>query len=367
MHCQLLKQHYPYKLNFGRLAPIFLGCFYLSVQAHEIRIQSESISNKGYLNHGYWQAQNLSTRDTPVIGYADQYIRAQAQFGFLGLFIETRATASFVGNSNALTLAAKNNTTMDTSAEGKFDIKGQFKSFEFDALGLQMSSAPDQNIRWSLSPKLISLNKFTSGSGSGTYNNLGGNQTLNGDTFQESMASYGFKRDAYAMTLSQGFSVDAAIEGDIGPSLWSVQATNLYSDIQAKGIYFSNDKYQVSKTGDRFNFLQNAPVTGTYGQTDKSFTLPQIIRSTYQFQPQQSRWSGKLGGITIEGQTIPWVGVGYQKGSIKLEMNAYDLEVVQWVLQAKNLILPGFDLKFSVSVVPQGQTQSAFTSVSYSF
>ena len=64
---------------------------------------------------------------------------------------------------------------------------------------------------------------------------------------------------------------------------------------------------------------------------------------------------------------IPWVGVGYQKGSIKLEMNAYDMEVVQWVIHAKDLIKPGFDIKFSVSVVPQGQTQSAFTSVSYSF
>ncbi len=367
MHSQLLKQNQFSNSNFGRLAPIFLGLFHLSVQAHEIRIQSESISNRGFMTNGYWQAQNLSTRDTPVIGYADQYLRAQAQVGVYGLFIEKRATASFVGNSNALVLAANNNASLDTSVQGKIDIKAQFKSFEFDALGLQMSSAPEQSLRWSVSPKLISLNKFTSGSGSGTYTNLGGNQTLNGDTFQEGMVSYGFKRDTYAMTLSQGFSVDVAIEGDVGPSLWSVQATNLYSDIPAKGIYFSNDKYQVSKTGDRFNFLQNAPVTGTYGQTDKSFTLPQIIRSTYQFQPQQSRWSAKLGGITIEGQTIPWVGVAYQKGSIKLEMNAYDLEVVQWVLQAKNLILPGFDLKFSLSVVPQGQTQSAFTSISYSF
>ena len=359
--------NYLFESNFGRLAPFFLGLFYLSAQAHEIRIQSESVSNRGFMTNGYWQAQNLSIRDTPVIGYADQYLRAQAQVGVYGLFIEKRATASFVGNSNALVLAATNNASFDATAQGKFNIKAQFKSFEFDALGLQLSSAPDQNIRWSLSPKLISLNKFTSGSGSGTYTNQGGNQTLNGDTFQEGMASYGFKRDAYATTLSQGFSVDAAIEGNVGPSLWSVQATNLYSDIPAKGIYFSNDKYQVSKTGDRFNFSQNAPVTGTYGQTDKSFTLPQIIRSTYQFQPQQSRWSGKLGGITIEGQTIPWAGVGYQQGSIKLEMNAYDLEVVQWVLQAKNLIRPGFDLKFSVSVVPQGQTQSAFTNMSYSF
>ena len=77
-------------------------------------------------------------------------------------------------------------------------------------------------------------------------------------------------------------------------------------------------------------------------------------------------WS-KLGGITIEGQTIPWVGAGYQRASVNLEMNAYDMEVVQWVIHAKDLITPGFDIKFSVSVVPQGQTQSAFTSVTYSF
>lgn len=367
MYRQLHLKRISDKFFNGRLAPIFLGLFNLSAQAHEVSIQSESVSNRGFMTNGYWQAQNLSTRDTPVIGYADQYLRAQAQVGVYGLFIEKRTTASFVGNNNALVLAANNNASLDTRVQGKIDIKAQFKSFEFDALGLQMSSAPDQSFRWSVSPKLISLNKFTSGSGSGTYTNQGGNQTLNGDTIQEGMLSYGFKRDTYAMTLSQGFSVDAAIEGDVGPSLWSVQATNLYSDIPARGIYFSNDKYQVSKTGDRFNFLQNAPVTGTYGQTDKSLTLPQIIRSTYQYRPHQSRWSGKLGGITIEGQTIPWVGVGYQRASVNLEMNAYDMEVVQWVIHAKDLIKPGFDIKFSVSVVPQGQTQSAFTSVSYSF
>ena len=356
-----------YKLNYGRLAPIFLGLFHLSAQAHEIRIQSESISNRGFMTNGYWQAQNLSIRDTPVIGYADQYLRAQAQVGVYGLFIEKRATASFVGNNNALVLAANNNASLDTSVQGKIDIKAQFKSFEFDALGLQMSSAPDQNFRWSVSPKLISLNKFTSGSGSGNYTNQGGNQTLNGDTFQEGMASYGFKRDTYAMSLSQGISVDAAIEGDVGPSQWSVKATNLYSDIPAKGIYFSNDKYQVSKTGDRFNFLQNAPVTGTYGQIDKSFTLPQIIRSTYKYQDNNSNWSGKIGTLSIEGQTFPWIGFGYKVGRVNTEVNAYDFQLLQLGLEAKNLIISGFDIKLTFTSTFLGQSNTALSILKYSY
>jgi hypothetical protein len=355
--------------NFGRAAPVFFLLLAVCGQAiaDEVRFHSESVSNRGSMTNGFWQAQKLSTQNLPVIGYADQYIRGQAAMGVFGLFIEKRKTASFVGDSNALVLAANNNLPLDISQDGKFDINGQFKSFEFDAFGLQLNVVSNPKFRWSISPKLISLTKFTSGSGSGTFTNQGGIQTLNGDTFQDGMSSYGFKRNTYDTTLNQGFTLDTAIELNFGPSQWSVQATNLYSEIPVSGIFFSNEKYQVRKIGDRFIFLQNAPVIGTYGQNNKTLTLPRIIRSTYIFQLDQSRWLGKLGGVTIEGRTIPWFGVGYQKGSINFEMNAYDLEVVQWVINTKNLLIPGFDVQFSISVAPKDQVHAAFTSISYSF
>ena len=356
-----------WKILCFRLSLVILSFACPLVKAQQIIFQSDAVASRGFMSQDYWQPQHLSIQNTDVKAYADQYFRFQVPTRAVNLFFEKRTIASFFGNRNSLVLGANKNTPFDAGAEGRFDIKAQFKSFEFSAVGLTIESKANDNIRWTLQPKFISLNKFAAGSGNGTYINQYGKQTLGGSISQEGMSSYGFKREVYPLVLGNGFAVDANIVVSVGQSIWTIQSINLISEIPGNDIFFSNDSYQVSKTGRRFDFLDKPPVTGTYGQKSQSFTLPKIILPSFSYHFLDTKISGKIGFISVDGQAFPWLGIGYQVGPMKTEAIAYDSEVLQLSIELTNWGVSGLHLKLTTSFDLHGKNQISLSSLVYTF
>ncbi len=69
----------------------------------------------------------------------------------------------------------------------------------------------------------------------------------------------------------------------------------------------------------------------------------------------------------MDGQTFPWLGIGYQVGPMKTEAIAYDSEILQLSIELTNWVVSGLHFKLRTSFDLHGKNQISLSSLVYVF
>ena len=362
----MLKQ---FLLN-GRLAAIFFLISFISTDtnASEIYGQIDSAINRGLLTDKYWRSQSLSTSSEKVLAYSDSKIGALIEIADQKIFVERRKIATLSTNTNSLLAASNADNALDSQTYGNYPLNASLKKFEFDAVGLVWGELLEQsNLRWSLAPKLLRLNSFSTGEGQGVLELTPTSQRLNGTVDRQGMSSYGFTTDPSPTQIGIGASVDVQLIWKYQNFMFDFDALNLASHIPTSGTYYNQRSYQVSTQSGSLVFSKTPSLTGIYGQADLTLHLPKILKSTISHQATDSNWSQYLGAISLHEGVIPWGGIGYIQGDSIFKVKSYALNNLFLMYEKKNFIISNLGFEVTVGTAFQGKSQVALTALRYIF
>ena len=334
------------KFSNGRYAAIFLTlsvapCFGLAQSS--IRYLAESASNRGVLTTDYWATQKLDLSPSKVIGYSDVSIRADWAIKEQGMYIERRRTQTFVGDANALLLAAADNLNTQSQKSGRYPINAKLQQFEWDAMGLTFQGKSDgyDSVSWQFEPKLAKLRQFKSGDGDGVLAIAPNNSTLNGVIHRESSSSYGYLTNSRPLDMGYGATADAKVRFDLKPWALTLDVKNIWSRFDVSGAYVNDRSYQVVQSAGEIKFSQTPSISGTYGQESRIYHVPTIYKLGLSNDSPLSYGGGVLG---FDGQHMPWAHVGYQTGPNHFEATTYAFDNLAISYKRDHLFIKGLSV-----------------------
>lgn len=357
-----------YVLN-GRIAAIFFtlySCTSLGI-AGEIYWQLDSAINRGLLTDNYWQSQRLSQSSPKVLAYSDSQIGVLTEVAGQKIFLERRKISTLSTNTNSLLAASNPDRSLDGQNYGIFPLKASLKKYEFDAVGLVFEGAIAPQLSWSISPKALRLNSFTTGEGQGELAVTTNSQHLSGNLSRQGMFSFGFTTDPQSTQVGVGGIIDLQLRWKSQSFQVDLNAVTLASRIPTSGMYYNQRSYQVSTQSGNLVFSNIPSLTGTYGQMDPTLKLPRIIKSTLSHQEIHSNWSEYAGVITLEDGSIPWGGIGYKKGDSSAQVKTFALNNLFLTYEKTNFLVSNLGLELTIGSAFKGKTQVALTALRYKF
>lgn len=332
------------KLSNGRYAAIFLTlslapCFVLAQSS--IRFSAESASNRGVLTTDYWRTEKLETTPEHVVGYSDVSLRGSWVYQEHSLFVERRRTQTYVGDANALMLAAADNINTKSQPSAQYPISAKLNQYEWDALGLTLKGISPfyDGVSWQFEPKLAKLRQFKTGTGEGTLTVAPDNSSLNGSIHRESSSPYGYLINSRPLDMGYGASADASVKLDLQQAMFlTLDVKNIWSHFDVPGAYVNDRSYQVVQTAGEIKFSQTPSISGTYGQQAHVYRVPTIYKLGLSKDAPLSYGGGVIG---FGGQQMTWAYVGYQTGLNRFDVTTYAFDNLAVSYRRDNLFVKG--------------------------
>lgn len=355
------------QLQNGRLAAIFfILCISVpTTQAQSISLQTQAISNKGILTDDYWRGQPFETTSRKVIGYIDTSLKADWVMRDRTYFVERRKVQTFVGNTNALSMAANDELNTSDLATGNYPIKAELRQFQWDAVGTRLQGQlQNERTTWSVEPKFAKLRSFKSGEGAADLT-IGATQSeLTGQVHRQSGQSYGPLTNSKTMDMGYGASVDAALVSKFEGLHFEATMQNVFSYFQVTSGYFSDRSYQVIKGQDGIKFSQTPSITGAYGQRNLTYHVPRIYRLGLSSQQDQGLSGGVLG---VDTHAMPWLGWTQPFGQQMLQATTYGFDNLTLAYRYHNIMASGLSAGLSLSSGLKGKPYAQIQFIKLNF
>ena len=324
---------------------------------------SQSFSNHGILTKGYWATQEIELRPTNTTGYNDVNLRASWPVKDLSMFVERSLVQTYVGGSNALSLAASDSFDTNSQASGQYPINLNIQRFEWDSLGFSVKGKSDsyEGISWKLEPKIVTLRAFKSGNGDAILA-IGSNiNTLNGTLHRESNSSYGYLVNPAQLDMGYGASADAFLKIDLQPAITlAFDVKNIGSRFIVHGAHENDRSYQVVQSAGQIIFSQVPSISGTYGQKKIDYRLPIFYKVGLSKDGPLSYGAGVIG---FDSEKMGWARIGFRTGLNQVDVTSYAFNNLEVTFRRDNFFVKGLSVGFvfltGFSGKPKLQLQTA--------
>jgi hypothetical protein len=334
----------------------------------EIIYESNTAINRGLLSDSYWKSRSLGETPSKVLSYLDTKLRATGKIESFEIFVERAKVATLVTNTNALYAAATSNQTLEATKSGSYSLNGKVNSYGFDAAGLTFANDGEgKALTWSISPMVVRLNSFTTGSGVGQLEVGTNSQRLSGTVDRQGLTSYGFLTNVDSQQIGIGTSVDAHLSYNIQSNKFDLDVINLASKIPVNGMFHSERSYQVNTLNGELIFGSVPSMTGTYGQENKNLRLPQIFKASWSSHSMQSHWSEKLGVIAFDSNKIIFGELGYENGDHSVRLKSYELQNLFLTYSKSNFLLNKLSVDITMGSAFHSKSQMLITGIKYAF
>lgn len=328
---------------------------------------SQSFSDRGVLTKGYWAAQEISLSPTKTIGYSDVNLRASWPVKDQSMFVERSLVQTYVGGSNALSLAARDSFDTNSQASGQYPINVNIQRFEWDSLGFSVKGKSDsyEGISWKLEPKIVTLRAFKSGNGDAVLA-IGSNiNTLNGTLHRESNSSYGYIVNPAQLDMGYGVSADAFLKIDLQPATTlAFDVRNIGSRFIVHGAHANDRSYQVVQSAGEIKFSQLPSISGTYGQKNNDYRVPTFYKIGLSKDGPLSLGAGVIG---FDSEKVGWVRIGYRTGLNNFDVTTYAFNNLEVTFRRDNLFVKGLSVGLVFLTGFSGKPKLQLQTVIYDF
>lgn len=321
-----------FSLN-GRHAAIFflwlIGCV---ASAQQVALTQDVMVNRGLLDESFWRNQALQSSARRVIAYTDVGVHAEWPIMGQALIYERKTINTLLSNSNTLAMVSRDGAYSSMMGNGALELQAQTKRYKFDALGAKLStSSLDESLHWFVSPKWVRLLDMREAEGVGNFSKDDTSLSLQGDLQRAGLTSYGFQTDSTPPSLLSGGALDVGFAFESVTWRLNGSAQHLYSKIPAHALYFSNRTYNVNATTAQGIVYSSVPsLSGTYGQQDKSLSLPKIVKAEGAYKSGFAGAWLKAGLVGVDGRYVTWLGAMFPVGGHELEIRNYELNNLQF-------------------------------------
>ena len=326
-------------LTNGRSAAIFFLCLSASVitGAQTLSYTNDAGASQGLLTNDYWARQNLTTESKAMTGFADSAVKAQAQVGSVGIFVEKRQQAVLHASQNVMVLAANNELDTGKLGNGAYPLEGELRKFEYMALGVKLGHWQSASeLQWQWSPKIVKLDQFKLTQGVGQITIANNAAQLTAGAHSQGQETFAFDPFAKSLDIGYGFSNDASVA--YKKDDWSFQwkGSNIYSSIQVNGLFFIDKNYRVNQANGKITSSDIPSLTGSYGQVNQKLKLPVINELAASHAPASSSWRQDLGVVVVMDKVIPWAATAYQWHDYTIQAKTFHLQNLRLTLAKQN-------------------------------
>lgn len=311
--------------------------------AEQLFISADSSISRGILNEKYWASQVLSNNDDALIAYADFSRRFEFNLLSTDLFVESHTVASMSTTANSLVMFSKDDASIRRLPDLQTKLAGKLLSYGYDALGIIIKSAPENNnFAWSFSPKILRMTNFKSDDGSGVFSKQTDYYHLAAETNSIGYWEYGFfENPTEKVKFGPGVAADLSIKYQDKYLSAQLNVINIYSRVSNYALFYNSKRYQTNSK-DTVILSNNLPaMAGEYGQSDFVSSLPIFSTLKLEYADPHQKLRGAIGIDTLDNTSAGWGALTFQHDDVEISAKSYGLKKMALAGQVRNLWLHG--------------------------
>lgn len=272
-------------LFWGQLAlALFLGNSASTAQAQvQINVEFEQLASAGFLQPAHWLDAQLGQDSRSHWLAQHATIGTHYQWDNWRIGIARGQQAYALANTSALLLAAQDKTNHEVvlPTTGRHVLQAEIWTLNATTLSAAYTWRPTETASVTWEPFVQSIHDFQHMQGDLTLSAQGENSQLTGTVQQTGTRQYGFlTQDRPDQGWGSGLNLRAhwlSPWGQIGLSV-----NNVWSRLQFSNVHYMIQQYNLSATGSKVNIADFPSVSGEYGVTGKTSSMPAFWNSHFE-------------------------------------------------------------------------------------